>query len=93
MTWIVDIEALGLEEAEHPDTLSVAFDVIYPGEVWCRSVVYVAPDAAQGSEDQIIGRARDALLEVVQRESLPVSVEIRVSAAGTTLLEIGHPTG
>ena len=84
MTWIVDIEALGLEEGEFPDQLSVAFDVIYPGEVWCRSVVYVAPDAAFGSEDEIIGRARDAL---------PVSVELRLSAAGTDVLEIGHPTG
>jgi hypothetical protein len=93
MTWIVDIDALGLEEAEHPDQLSVAFDVTYPGEVWCRSVVFVAPDAAYGSEDEIIGRARDALLAVVEADALPVSVELRLSAAGVTLLEIGHPTG
>ena len=93
MTWIVDIEALGLEEAEFPDQLSVAFDVIYPGEVWCRSVVYVAPDAAFGSEDEIIGRARDALLAVLERDALPVAVELRLSSAGTALMDIGHPTG
>jgi hypothetical protein len=93
MTWIVDIEALGLEEAEHPDQLSVAFDVTYPGEVWCRSVVFVAPDAAGGSEDEIIGRARDALLSILERDALPVSVELRLSAGGITVLEIGHPIG
>jgi hypothetical protein len=46
MTWIVDIDMLGVESAEPPDALAIAFDVTYPGETWCRSLVLIAPELA-----------------------------------------------
>jgi hypothetical protein len=45
MTWIVDVELVDVAPAEPPDVAVVTFDVIYPGETWCRSIVYVAPGA------------------------------------------------
>lgn len=91
MAWIVDVESLGLEKADTPNAYVAGFDVIYPGECYTRSMVWVRPDAAQGTEDEIIGRARDALLEVLEREGVPTSVEMALSAEGASVMEIGHP--
>ncbi len=43
MAIFMDIEFVSIQEAEPPDAFSVAFDVIYAGETWCRSLVDVEP--------------------------------------------------
>lgn len=91
MTWIVDIELVDIDVAEPPDALTVTFDVIYPGETWCRSVVFVAAEAAKAGEDEVIGEARDALVAVIERQGRPVSVELRLTPDGTQVLAVGSP--
>jgi len=39
MTLFMDIELVSAGEEEPPDAYAVAFDVIYSGETWCRSLV------------------------------------------------------
>jgi hypothetical protein len=86
MTWIVDVELVDVAPAEPPDVAVVTFDVIYPGETWCRSVVYVAPGVACGDEEAV-PRARDALLALAELEGLPVAFELRLTSEGTTVLD------
>ncbi len=93
MTWIVDIDLVGVEPAEPPDALAVGFDVTYPGETWCRCIVLVAPEAAGASEHEVVRRARDALVEVLESAGEPLSLELRLNADGYTVLAQGRPGG
>lgn len=91
MTWIVDIELVDVDVAEPPDSLVVTFDAIYPGETWCRSVVFVAPEVARAGEDEVIRAARDALVGVIEAAGEPVSAELRLSSQGPHVLALGRP--
>ncbi|MCZ7663970.1 MAG: hypothetical protein M5U22_14055 [Thermoleophilia bacterium] len=93
MTWIVDIDVVGIEEAEPPDALRIGFDVTFPGETWCRSFVLVAPERVLPDEAKIISAARDALVEVLQLQGEPVAVELRLAAKDTEILALGRPGG
>jgi hypothetical protein len=84
----------GIEEAEPPDALAVAFDVIYAGETWCRSVVWVDRLLAaqlEYEEPALVRAARDALLEYLALEVAPVSVELRLRTEGVSVLARGRP--
>lgn len=85
MTWIVDIELVAVEPADPPDRFVVTFDVVYPGETWCRSLVYVAPGVPVGEQD-LVPIARDALLAFLEQEGQPVSFELRLTDAGAVVL-------
>jgi hypothetical protein len=90
----MDIELVSIEEADAPDAFRVLFDVIYAGETWCRSLVCIGSDlsAQLGREEPVLIRtARDALLELLVVESVPVSFQLRLSAAGCTVVARGNP--
>ena len=90
----MDIELVAIEPADPPDAFAVAFDVIYAGETWCRSVVLVdnmVAGAVERDQHAIIGMARDALLELLQFEAAPVSFHLRLAAEGTAVLARGAP--
>jgi hypothetical protein len=93
VTWIVDIDMLGVEPAEPPDRLELAFDVTFPGETWCRSFVYVSPDLVFASEYELVGVARDELIAVIDREGRPVSVTMRLGPGGVEVLSVAAPGG
>lgn len=83
-----------MQEAEPPDALAVAFDVIYAGETWCRSLVWVETTVAARlvhEEPAIVRAARDALLEVLALETGPVSVALRLEAEGVNVLARAKP--
>jgi len=86
MAWIVDVELVAVEAAEPPDLALVTFDVVYPGETWCRSLVYVTPGVTAG-EDDLVSRSRDALLTFLEREGQPVALEVRLSPEGPVVLD------
>jgi len=90
----MDIEFVAIEPAEPPDAFRVAFDVIYAGETWCRSVVLVdnmVAGAVERDQHAVIGMARDALLELLQFEAAPVSFHLRLAAEGTVVSARGTP--
>lgn len=92
----MDVELVSIDEAEPPDAFEVAFDVIYAGETWCRSLVCVETAvAAQLERDEraVIGAARDALLELLAVEAAPVSFHLRLAPEGVTILARGTPGG
>lgn len=94
MTLFMDIELVSAGEEEPPDAYAVAFDVIYSGETWCRSLVRLSPDIAarlDREEASMIARARDALLELLELEARPVSFDMRITAAGTLVLARAYP--
>lgn len=94
MPIFIDVELVGIEAAEPPGTYVTAFDVIYAGETWCRSVVLVDPDvvaAVEREQRAVIGAARDALLELLQFEAVPVSFRLRLTAEGTVVLARAAP--
>lgn len=91
MTWIVDIDMLGVEPAEPPDRVEIAFDVTFPGETWCRSLVYVAAEVAFASEYELVAAARDELIAVIDREGRPVSVTMRLRPGGAEVLSLAAP--
>jgi len=94
MTLFMDIELVSAGEEEPPDAYAVAFDVIYSGETWCRSLVRLSPDIAarlDREEASMIARARDALLELLELEARPVSFDMRITAAGTVVLARAYP--
>jgi hypothetical protein len=94
MAIFIDIDLVSIVEAEPPDAYTVAFDVIYPGETWCRSVVDVegALAAHLGREKlQVVRAARDALLELLALETVPVSFRLRVQAEGVSILARATP--
>jgi hypothetical protein len=72
----------------------VAFDVIYSGETWCRSLVMVETATAarlEHDERAVVRAARDTLLELLSLEPAPVSFHLRLRADGVTLLARGRP--
>ncbi len=74
--------------------MAVAFDVIYAGETWCRSLVWVETTVAARlahEELAIVRAARDALLEVLALETAPVSVALRLEAEGVNVLARAAP--
>jgi hypothetical protein len=90
----MDIEFVSILEAEPPDAFSVAFDVIYAGETWCRSIVDVdiAGSARLGRDEPVIVRAaREALLDLLAPEPAPVSFHLRLGAEGTAVLAKARP--
>lgn len=92
----MDVELVVIEPTEPPDDFVVAFDVIYAGETWCRSVVLVDTMVAAAVERErqaVVRMARDALLELLQYEAAPVSFQLRLTAAGTVVLARGSPAG
>jgi hypothetical protein len=94
MTIFMDMEVVSIDAAEPPDAFTVTFDVIYAGETWCRSLVWVeAAVAARVEHDKhaVIGAARDALLELLAVEAAPVSFHLRLTAEGTTVLVRATP--
>ncbi len=94
MAIFMDIEFVSIVEAEAPDAFSVAFDVIYAGETWCRSIVEVdtAASARHGWDEQaVVGAARDALLDLLDPEPGPISFHLRLGADGTVVLERARP--
>lgn len=93
MTWIVDIEPLGVLEAEPPDALEIAFDVIFPGETWCRCVVLVGRDFSYRSEHELVSTARDEVVRVIEREGRPVAVRLRLCSSGVEVQAVAAPGG
>ena len=91
MAWIIDVDLVSFEPAEHPDQYELYFDVTYPGETWCRSLVRVAADLAFASEEAVVMRARDALVGLLEGESRPASAVMRCEAAGTTIIALDYP--
>jgi hypothetical protein len=92
----MDVEFVSLQEAEPPDAYAVAFDVIYAGETWCRSLVGVDTAAAARvgrDEYAVIRAARGALLDQLGTEAVPVSLHLRLGVDGVTLLARGRPGG
>jgi hypothetical protein len=90
----MDIEFVSIREAEPPDAFSVAFDVIYAGETWCRSVVDVdtACAARLGREEQAVVRAaREALLDLLAMEPAPVSFHLWLGPEGLVVLAKARP--
>ena len=94
MTIFMDIELISVMEAEPPDAYAVTFDVIYSGETWCRSLVMVDTVTAAGlggEEYPVVSVARDALLESLATEARPVSLHLRLTSAGVTVVGRGSP--
>jgi hypothetical protein len=90
----MDIELVSIQEAEPPDAYSVAFDVIYAGETWCRSIVDVdtAGAARLGRNEHAIMRAaREALLDLLVLEPAPVSFHLALGCDGPTVLAKARP--
>jgi hypothetical protein len=94
MALFMDIELVSIEEAEPPDAFSVAFDVIYAGETWCRSLVEVdTATAARLDRDEyaVVRAAREALLDLLDTELTPVSYQVRLGVGGVTVLARATP--
>lgn len=94
MVLFSDIEFVWLQQVEPPDAYAVAFDVIYAGETWCRSLVTVERAVAarlEWDERAVIGAARDALLELLGVEAAPVSFHLRLTTEGCAVLARGTP--
>ncbi len=90
----MDIELVSIQEAEPPEAFSVAFDVIYAGETWCRSVVDVDTAGAarlRRDEQAIVRAAREALLDLLVMEAGPVSFHLHLGAEGLAVLAKGKP--
>ena len=96
MAIFTDVELVSVLEGEPPEAYTVAFDVIYSGETWCRSIVGVETAAAvrlDHEENAVVRAARDALLEVLAVELEPVSFQLRLTIEGTTVLARAVPAG
>ena len=94
MAIFMDIELVSIQEAEPPDAYSVAFDVIYAGETWCRSIVDVdtAEAARLGREEHAVVRAaQEALLDLLAVEPAPMSFHVRLGAEGAVVLAKARP--
>jgi hypothetical protein len=87
---------VSVERADFPDAFSVAFDVIYAGETWCRSVVEIGSALAAHlgyDERAVAGAARDALLDLLVVEVVPVSFHLHLGPARATVLARATPGG
>jgi hypothetical protein len=93
VTWIVDIDVLGVDVAEPPDLYEIVFDVTFPGETWCRSLVLVAPDLSHLDQHELVNRGRDEIVALIDREGRPVSATVRLSSAGVEVLAVAAPGG
>lgn len=94
MAVFIDIELVCIDPAEAPDAYVVVFDVIYAGETWCRSLVWVETAVAARVEDDrhaVITAARDALLELLAYEAVPVSYQLRLTVEGAMVLARATP--
>ena len=94
MAIFMDIEFGSIQEAEPPDAFSVAFDVIYGGETWCRSIVDVgtAEAALLGRDEHAVVRAaREALLDLLAPEPAPASFHLRLGTEGPVVLAKARP--
>jgi hypothetical protein len=92
----MDIEFVSVQEAEPPDAFSVAFDVIYAGETWCRSLVDVDAITAarlEGDELAVVRAAREVLLDLLAEEPAPVSFHLRLGTDGPEVLAKAGPGG
>jgi hypothetical protein len=90
----MDIELVSIQEAEPPDAFSVAFDVIYAGETWCRSIVDVdTAEAARLARDEhaVVRAAREALLDLLAVEPAPMSFHVRLGAQGPAVVAKARP--
>jgi hypothetical protein len=90
----MDVELVSIQEAEPPVAYSVAFDVIYSGETWCRSIVDVGTaEAARLGRDEhaVVRAAREALLDLLAAEPTPVSFHVRLEAEGPVVLAKARP--
>lgn len=96
MAIFMDIEVVSIDAVEPPDAFTVAFDVIYSGETWCRSLVWVETAVAarlERDEHAVVVAARDALLDLLAVEAVPVSFHLRLTTEGTTVLAGATPGG
>lgn len=94
MAIFMDIELVSLDEAAEPGGCVVTFDVIYPGETWCRSVIEVdrLVTTRLGHEERaVVAVARDALLDRLAAELVPVSLHLRLGEQGCSVLARGTP--
>lgn len=94
MAIFADVELVSIVEGESPNAYTVTFDVIYPGETWCRSTVGVSSVIAaqvELEERGVVRAARDALLEVLIPEPGPVSFQLRLTDKGTAVLARAVP--
>jgi hypothetical protein len=94
MAMFLDIDFVSIEEAPPPDAFTVTFDVIYPGETWCRSSVDLdgAVAARLLCEDlRMVAAAREALLERLTAEVRPTSFHLRLTPEGTAVLAQAQP--
>ena len=94
MALFMDIELVSIQEAEPPDAYAAAFDVIYAGETWCRSLVSVdtAAAACMGRDEyEMVRAARGALLDLLAVETVPVSLHLRLGIDGVAVLARGRP--
>ncbi len=92
----MDMEFVAIDEAEFPDAFAVVFDAIYAGETWCRSLVWVDAQMAallDRDERAVISAARNALLESLAAETVPVSFQLRLGVDGATVIARGTPGG
>jgi hypothetical protein len=90
----MDIELVSIQEAEPPDAFSVAFDVIYAGETWCRSVVDIdSAGSARLNRDEhaVVRAAREALLDLLAVEPGPVSFHLKLGADGLAVVAKARP--
>jgi len=91
----MDIELVSIQEAEPPDAFSVAFDVIYAGETWCRSIVDIdTTSAALHGRDElaVVRAARETLLDLLVAEPAPVSFHVRLGPGGPAVLAKARPS-
>jgi hypothetical protein len=96
MALFMDIELVSIDEAESPDAFMVTFDVIYSGETWCRSLVCLDDAVAarlERDERAIVATARDALLDLLALEAVPVSFHLRIGTEGSAILARATPGG
>jgi hypothetical protein len=94
MAIFMDIEVVSINEAESPDAFIVTLDVIYAGETWCRSLVWVDTALAaqlDREEHAVVAAARNALLELLAVEAAPVSFHVRVTTDGAAVLARATP--
>ncbi|NLT35617.1 MAG: hypothetical protein GXX83_06940 [Gaiellales bacterium] len=99
---IMDIEVVDAAYVATAEAWLVVFDVIYPGETWCRSEVWLQPDAvrpvAEGGGDPggpgsppLISLARDHLLGHLEAEGAPVSLVVDVTSSGSSVRDRARP--
>jgi hypothetical protein len=90
LAWIVDVELVEAAPGPYPDVLKLTFDVIYPGETWCRCLVRLTAGMDWGTDDEVVARGRDALLGLLALEPGPAAADIRLTPEGLVVLALGR---